>query len=363
MEKLIFNAPFNSLSFGNISLNLAREFYKRRVKCCIFPMGDKIDTSAFDKLSDDFKQWLHESASQRLTTVDANTPTLQMWHINGSETRFSRRKVLYSFYELNAPTNAEKNLVSLQDACVFSSKYAADSFRSAGCSNVSHVAPGFDPDFHLTNKTYLPNKIHFGLMGKFEKRKQTSQILRTWARKYGNNYKYQLSCCIHNPFFQKGQLEALIQQALEGKRYGNINFIPFLATNSEVNDYINAIDIELSGLSGAEGWNLPAFNATCLGKWSTVLNATSHTDWATPSNAILVEPSKTTPAYDGAFFQEGQAFNQGSIYTLEDDQIIAIMEKAEAQAQQPNSAGLELPKDFSYAKTVDALLPLLTPQK
>ena len=132
MEKLIFNAPFNSLSFGNISLNLARELYKRKVKCSIFPIGDKIDISAFDKLSDDFKQWLQDSASQRLSTVSADIPTLQMWHINGSESRFSQRKVLYSFYELNSPTPTEKNLVSLQDACVFSSKYAADSFRNGG---------------------------------------------------------------------------------------------------------------------------------------------------------------------------------------------------------------------------------------
>ena len=80
-----------------------------------------------------------------------------------------------------------------------------------------------------------------------------------------------------------------VSQALEGKRYGNINFLPYLKTNSEVNDFLNAIDIDLSGLSGGEGWNLPSFNATALGKWSIVLNATSHTDWATQSNSILVE--------------------------------------------------------------------------
>ena len=75
-------------------------------------------------------------------------------------------------------------------------------------------------------------------------------------------------------------MNQIIAQALEGKTYGNINFLPRLGTNSEVNEMLNSIDIDLSGLSGAEGWNLPAFNSTCLGKWSMVLNCTSHKDWA-----------------------------------------------------------------------------------
>ena len=41
---------------------------------------------------------------------------------------------------------------------------------------------------------------------------------------------------------------------------------------SKVNILINNIDIDLSGLSNGEGWNLPAFNATALGKWSIVSN-------------------------------------------------------------------------------------------
>jgi hypothetical protein len=109
----------------------------------------------------------------------------------------------------------------------------------------------------------MPDKIHFGLMGKFEKRKHTEKIIKTWIKKYGNNYNYQLTCCINNPFFKKEQMESLINNLLGGTRYGNINFLPFLPHNSQVNDFINSIDIDLGGMSGAEGWNLPSFNATC----------------------------------------------------------------------------------------------------
>ena len=151
-------------------------------------------------------------------------------------------------------------------------------------------------------------------MGKFEKRKHTAKILKLWAKKYGNNYNYQLSCCITNPFLKKEQLEGMITQALEGKSYGNINFIPFLPQNAQVNDYLNSIDIDIGGVSGAEGWNLPSFNATCLGKWSIVLNETSHKDWANKDNCILVNSLGKEPCYDGKFFVQGGEFNQGNIY-------------------------------------------------
>ena len=40
MDKIIFKAAFNSLSFGNVSYNFARELYKKDMKVSIFPIGD-----------------------------------------------------------------------------------------------------------------------------------------------------------------------------------------------------------------------------------------------------------------------------------------------------------------------------------
>ena len=193
-------------------------------------------------------------------------------------------------------------------------------------------------------------------MGKWEKRKHTARILKIWAQKYGNNYNYQLSCCINNPFLKPEQLNQLISEALEGKQYGNINFLPFLKTNSEVNEFLNAIDIDLTGLSGAEGWNLPAFNATALGKWSIVLNATSHKDWANEDNSILLDPKSKIPAYDGAFFTEGAPFNQGNIFDFDDNEVIGKMEEAESKCQKENTEGLKLQEKFCYKNMLDSVL-------
>lgn len=355
MENLIFKCPVNQVSFGNVSLNLLREMFNRDMVIAHFPIGN-VDGSVYDKIPKEFKEWLESSINNRFKLIKKDIPTLQLWHINGSENRITKDHHLITFYELDSPTETEKNIIDIHDSVMFSSSYAAQCFKSVGCRNVSNVPIGFDPDFSKTDKSYLEGKIHFGLMGKWEKRKHTAKIIKLWADKYGNNYNYQLSCCINNPFIKPEQLNQLVHQALEGKQYGNINFLPFLKTNSEVNEFLNAIDIDLSGLSGAEGWNLPSFNATALGKWSIVLNATSHKDWANAKNSILVEPDSKIPCYDGMFFQQGSPFNQGNIYDINPEEVIAKMELAESKCKKENTEGLKLQEIFSYKNMLDSVI-------
>lgn len=358
MDRVIFKGPLNSLSFGNVALNLLRALRNLDKKVSIFPIGEKGDLSAFDKLPQDLRSWLQEGVDNRHSTVRASDPTIQLWHINGSENRISKNQTLFTFYELDDPTEVESNLAKLQDKIIFSSSYAQEIFKNKGGVNAYHVPLGFDPDFFSTNKKYLENKIHFGLMGKWEKRKHTEKIIKLWAESYGNNYNYQLTCCVNNSFINKDAMEKLLLKPTNGERVGNINFLPFLPKNSQVNDFLNAIDIDLTGLSGAEGWNLPAFNATALGKWSLILNCTGHKDWATEENSILITPSGKEPAADGIFFQEKGDFNMGNIYTFDDSDVISAMKEAESKISDKNIKGIELQKEFTYEKSMERILEI-----
>tara|TARA_B100000131_G_scaffold131792_1_gene128449 strand:- start:25 stop:1119 length:1095 start_codon:yes stop_codon:yes gene_type:complete len=357
MKKLNFDAPLNSLSLGNVSLNFLRELKGRDIDISIHPMGDKGDFTAFDKIDEDFKTWVQTSVYNRLKKLDRSTPTLKIWHINGSEKKVGDKQYLYTFYEVDSPTDEEISIVKAQEHVFFSSSEAAETFKTKGCENVSHVPLGFDSDFYTTNKSYLDKDVvHFGLIGKFERRKNTQAIIQLWLQKYGNNPKYQLSCLINNPFFNEEQTKQAIHTALGGGRWSNINFLPHLKTNSEVNELINSFDIDLSGLSNGEGWNLPSFNATALGKWSVVSNCSSHKDWATPENCILVEPSGKQPCYDNFFFRQGDQFNQGQYYKLNADLILEGLEKAEKKVGQMNMEGLKLQDKFTYSKSIDMIL-------
>ena len=356
MNKLIARMPINTTSIGNVSVNILRELFKKQFEVSIFPHQEPIDLSVFDKLSSDFVSWIESGIIDRNKMVEKDIPTLQVWNLRGSIERLSSKSFLYSFYELDSPTSTEINICRSHDKVIFSSSDASEIFNKSGAINTAFAPLGFDRDFFETGKQYLKNTTHFGLMGKLEKRKHTLKILKLWAEHFGNLPQYELSCAITNKFLSMEDMNKLINHTLEGKYYENINFIPFMNSNSEMNEFMNAIDIDLTGLSGGEGWNLPAFNSTCLGKWSCVLNATSHKDWATNENAILVNPSGKEPAYDGLFFLEGQDTNQGNINTFTESSFTEVTSKAIEASKQKNIKGVELKNKFTYEKSVDNIL-------
>tara|TARA_B100000519_G_scaffold144856_1_gene125730 strand:+ start:21535 stop:22632 length:1098 start_codon:yes stop_codon:yes gene_type:complete len=355
MKKLNFDGPINGLSLGNVCVNFLRELKERDLDIGFFPVGDQGQFEAYDKLNDDFKKWVEHTATSRLKKLKPETPTLKVWHINGSE-KVLPNQYLYSFYEVDSPTEEEINIVKLQKHVFFSCSEAAETFKKSGCDNVSYIPLGFDPDFHEVDKEHLKDTIHFGIIGKFERRKNTQAIIQLWTQKYGNNPKYQLSCLVHNPFLKDEQMKQAMVNSLSGQNWSNVNFLPHLRTNSEVNDFLNSIDIDLSGLSNGEGWNLPSFNATALGKWSVVSNCSAHKDWATDENCILVDPVGKQDCYDNFFFKEGMPFNQGQYYKLNGDDILAGFDKAVEKAGQKNTEGTKLRDKFTYSKTVDSIL-------
>lgn len=358
--KLNFEAPINSLSLGNVSYNFLRELWRKEVKTSLFAVSDQADLAAFDSIDKSFVEWLKEIGINRLKNFNADAPTLRVWHINGAEKRVGKRQFLYTFYETNKPTQEEISIVNSQEHTFFSSSESCRIFREAGCRNTSFVPLGFDEDFHKTGKDYLSDDvIHFGLIGKFERRKNTQAIINLWLQKYGNNPKYQLTCLVNNPFLKEDQMKNAFNVAKGGKHWNNLNILPHLDKNSEVNELMNAIDIDLSGLSNGEGWNLPSFNATALGKWSVVSNCSSHIDWANTENSVMVEPVGEQDCYDKFFFKEGSAFNQGQYALLSPDSIIDGMERAERLAKTPNLQGEKLRSEFTYSKSLDQILTIL----
>lgn len=357
-KDLILNVPINPLSFGNVSINFLREIFKKDLKVSIFPVGDA-DISVFDKLSPDFINWLNSNINNRFDGLTKDTPTLKLFHLNGSENRISSKQYLFTFHELDSVTNSEISLCKFQDLCIFSSSYSKKLFEKEDCYNTANLPLGFDCDFYKTGKDYMPDKITFGISGKLEKRKHTEKIIKLWISKYGGNMDYRLNCLITNPFIPNDEMNQIINGIIGNNNAENVTFYGHQKNNSMMNAWLNSVDIDLSGLSGGEGWNLGAFNSTCLGKWSIVLDHTSHSDWANEENCILVKPNGKEPCYDGIFFKQGGQFNQGNIHTFDDKDVLQAFEKAESLAKKENKKGIELGKEMTYDKTVNKLLKFM----
>lgn len=346
-SKIVVKAPFNSLSFGQVAFNLAKAIYRsdRDAVEAILPIGNTVDLSAY-KVDREFASWMSQKMNSPFSRITRDMPTLQLWHLQGSQDKPTDNSYLYTFHELDNATVTEKMICGLHDKVFVSSAFSRSTFD---LSNVSNIPIGLDPDIVETGKEYLGKDIiHFGLIGKWESRKNTTAIIKTWLRLFGNNKKYRLTCLVENPFLKTERYQSLVMDATGGKDFFNITFLPRLKTNAEVLELYNAIDVDLSGLSSAEGWNLPAFNATALGKWSCVAAHTSHLDWATNDNAIIIHPTGKRPVYDGTFFAKGLDFNQGNIYIIDENDIERAILASVSKAKTPNESGKALRETFTY---------------
>lgn len=354
--QLSLNVPINSLSFGQTSVSILREIYKLGLHPSIFPIGP-VDLSA-QKPDDGFGKWLEVCINSAQQKFSRKNPCIKLWHINGSGDSFSANgNNLITFQESGQLTPTEINILRQQNKIFVTNKYAQSFFRVYGI-NAEYIPLGFDShNFHVLEKRpKIDGVTSWLLTSKAEHRKHSYKQLALWAKKYGNKKEHRLNCSITNSFLKPEHQNSLIGQVLDGKQYWNINWLPFSPTNAEYNSVLQSSEIILS-CSGSEGYGIPEMQATAMGAWPVAMRAHSYLDFFNDENAVLINPNGMIPIYDSIFFHEGQPFNQGNIYSFDDNDFYQACEEAEKRVKNVgiNQNGLLLQK-LTYKDTVDALL-------
>jgi hypothetical protein len=352
--------PLNSTSLGQVSFSILREIYSRGIEATLFPIGE-IDINTQNQ-DEKFADFIKRSLLNAQRSHSRNNPTFKLWHLTGSLESYSREQVLLSFYELDSPTVTELNIAKNNNTLLLSSSYAVSLFNDLGCSNTKFIPLAFDSEhFRKIPRTQNRNDIHFGLCGKLEpQRKRHLKTIETWVEKFGNKSGYFLNCAIYNNFLDTNTQSQIIGQALKGQKYWNVNFLPYMGSNSSYNQFINNNDIVLA-MSGGEGWGLPEFQSVALGKHCVGVNAHAYKDWMTNENSVLINPSSKIPAYDNMFFRQGTEFNQGNIFDWNTEELSAALDEVVARFKNnpENTEGLKLQEKFTYAKMVDSILDIL----
>lgn len=357
MNNINLDLPINSLSFGNVSIAILREFYNRGLHPNVFPLNNQVDLSS--RVPDEkFNQWLVNCINKAPKESKRSDTSIKLWHLNGAlNTYSSRDSRLITFHETDSLTPHEVNILKNQDKVYVTSKFTQQVFETYGIKSI-YLPLGFDNhNFkQLEKRPKTEGVITFGMFGKWEPlRKSHIQILKNWVKKYGNNTKYRLNLSIENPFLKQEQVNGMLAGALEGKQYNNLNFIPFQKENAVYNQVLQNCDIALC-MGVGEGRDLPCYHATAMGAWPVALRAHCYTDYLNDDNAILVSPNGKVVAHDGIFFHQGQPFNQGNFFTWSDDEFVTAMEKAEEKVKNGiNQEGLKL-QNLTYKDTVDVLL-------
>ena len=359
MAKLAFNLPLNSTSLGQVSFSILREIFKRKLEINLFPIGG-VDISSQNQ-DQEFLGWLQNAIINSNKEHSKNNPIFKLWHINGSLESYSNKQVLLSFYEVDSPTTTEINIIKNNEKVLLSSSYAVSIFKSLSINNVGFIPLGFDSVHFKNSVKRKVNGIQFGLFGKLEpQRKRHLKVLSLWAKKYGNNLNYSLNCAVFNQFLDPNVQSQILNQALNGQKYFNINFLNYMPSNEMYNDLLNNTDIVLA-MSGGEGWGLPEFQTVALGKHCLGLNAHAYKDWMTDENSVLIQPNGKIPCYDNMFFKEGMEFNQGNIFDWSDQEFLDGLDKVEARYKNSpvNTEGLKLQDQFTYSKMVDSILEIM----
>lgn len=347
--------PINDLSFGQVSFGVLKEIFDRKLIPNIFPVGQPtLEAFNIDK---PFFDWLNFCIRKAKAQYSREQTTIRLWHIFEAEKRLTDKQVLWTAHETDTFTPVEKNIIKNNDVVLFTSNYAKEIAEKQGLKNVD-VCPNFFDEIHLS-KIENPRKseaVNFSLIGKFEKRKHTAKILSLWAKMFGKNEKYRLNCLINNPFIEESKWGDVFKGVFPNGVPWNINFIPRQVKNGSVNELMNACDIDLSGLSGAEGFNLPCFNMLALNKICVVLDAHAHKDFIEGEQVFKVEPSGKEPIYDGMFFIQGMWANQGNMYSFEDEAAEKVILEAVNFFESGGTINSKLREKFSVSNTVDKLL-------
>ncbi|MDP2692400.1 MAG: hypothetical protein Q8O88_02025 [bacterium] len=352
--------PINGLSFGAIAHGITTQLFERGISPNIFPIGNP-DLSVYDKASEDYKLWLQGCLNKATTRFKKDFPGLKLWHITNSWHKISNKQSLLTFFELDQITDTEKNILNQQDKIFVTSTETKQVFEDYGVTvPVIYTPMGFDPiHFKRLNKQYFNDgSIVFSLFGKFEKRKHTEKVVRNWVKRFGGDRRYRLHLHIHNVFYNEQQIQATYQKMFDGKNPPfNVQIYPFLKNNSLLNDAFNVTNIVLD-MSGGESISLPSLHCVALGKHAVIHHCSAMKDWTNEQNAVLVQSNGKELVYDGVFFNQGNQFNQGNIYTWDENEFIAACEKAiqRYEANPVNEAGFELQEKYSFKGGVDIIL-------
>lgn len=359
------NVPYGNVSFGSVAYALTRELFKRDELPPLFPMfGQPPDLSA-QVPDNEFNQKLHGCIGTADQRWSRKGKAFCLWHLRGALASYAEQgNHLLTFHEIDQLTGTEINVLRQQAKVYVTSTFSQGVFSQYGI-NTEYLPIGFDShNFKVLEKRPSidnPNGdgskvIQFLCAGKAEHRKSTYQVLRAWAKRYGNNASYRLNCAIHNPFLPPERLNAMVGEALGNQHYWNIQFLPWAPDNATYNVTLQSSQIVIS-MSGGEGRDLPCYHATAMGAWPVAMKAHAYLDYLNDDNAVLVSPNGKRPAADGVFFAANSPFNQGNLFSFSDEDFIAGCEEAEKRVQSKglNTNGLDLQKT-TYQQAVDILL-------
>lgn len=257
----------------------------------------------------------------KVPILDANTPSLRIAHQFDMANRIGSGPAIgYTFSEVNKLTTKEKEHLNSLNLVIVPTNWQRGIYTDSGVNSVVAHA-GYDPSI-FKPVDYIHPKCVFLSVGKWEVRKQQTQIVEAFSKAFGQKDNVELWLSCSNRFMQ-----------IEVERHQR-EYKKLLGEKLTIIDYVNSPKSLASIMqqsfcfvapSLAEGWNLPLLEAMACGKHSIATNYSGHTEFCTPETSLLIEPTGLVPAIDGKWFLANNDINCGEWCSYELDDLVTSM--------------------------------------
>lgn len=138
---------------------------------------------------------------------------------------------------------------------------------------VSIVTEGVDVNVFkpLKPEELIPkDKYQFLLFGRWERRKSTTEIIKTFGETFKDDTEVEMICSVENPYPFDGLKTTEERIERDNINYSNVKFIKFPPREDYIN-YLKNGDVFVS-CARSEGWNLPLIEAMACGTPSIYSN-------------------------------------------------------------------------------------------
>jgi len=214
--------------------------------------GSRSDFKIYDDVSEEFHPDVH------IILADVNNPLFYE--------KYDEYKIAFNVWESTRYPEEFFERLKYFDEVWVPTQWQYDSLVAQGYpeDKISIVTEGVDVNiFKPIDIRPVKDKFRFLLFGRWEYRKSTTEIIRTFGELFKHNNNVELVCSVENPYPYDGLKTTEERIKRDNLTYSNVKYLKFPPREDYIN-YLQEGDVFVS-CSRSERWNLPLIEAMSCG--------------------------------------------------------------------------------------------------
>jgi glycosyltransferase involved in cell wall biosynthesis len=263
------------------------------------------------------------SLKNNIKPLSVKNPTLMFWYPHMYEEMLGGfyKNIGYYIFEYTIIPKQYIDAINCLDSICTASKWGCDVLKKNGVNVPTWVVPGGVDSTKFNSKNCAREKKVFRFLhiGKYENRKGTEIMLRSFNEAFKGDESIRLTVMIDNPHIQNFSSMDYIKSLSLRYPIDNIDIIGYVDDISKIYCYHHCAVFPTKG----EGIGLPIVEAMSSGLPVIVSNNSGVTEYANSDNSFLLTKLIKEPVYDKTFFPISGQFGEWFSPTI--DELIVKM--------------------------------------